>query len=228
MKKFSRNLKAKHGFTLAEVLVTLGIIGVVSAMTVPSLMKNHQRQVYVTQLHKVYNEFSQALELYVSDQRAVNLRETRLYNNAAGLRNFVQNYLKVTKDCQTSYTPCFAEEYQKINGGDNVSLKNSQCNFSFTLPSGAAICADTAAMEDVKVDDDNTISSSFTGDGSMLMSLEVDINGIQGPNVLGRDFFYIAVDKDGNFFDTDYNKDTFNTTTGFFGKIVDDGWKMDY
>ena len=47
-------------FTLAEVLVTLGIIGVVSAMTVPTLMQNYQRQSYVTQLHKVYNEVQQA------------------------------------------------------------------------------------------------------------------------------------------------------------------------
>lgn len=39
------------GFTLAEVLVTLGIIGVVSAMTVPTLMQNHQRKTYVAQLH---------------------------------------------------------------------------------------------------------------------------------------------------------------------------------
>ena len=46
----------KHGFTLAEVLVTLGIIGVVSAMTLPTLVKNHQRQVYVTQLQKVYKD----------------------------------------------------------------------------------------------------------------------------------------------------------------------------
>ena len=44
-------MKRKSAFTLAEVLVTLGIIGVVSAMTVPSLMQNYQRQSYVTQLH---------------------------------------------------------------------------------------------------------------------------------------------------------------------------------
>ena len=62
-------------FTLAEVLVTLGIIGVVSAMTVPTLMQNYQRQSYVTQLHKVYNEMSQALLRYQTDKNAVNLRE---------------------------------------------------------------------------------------------------------------------------------------------------------
>ena len=49
---------ARLGFTLAEVLVTLGIIGVVSAMTLPTLVKNHQRQVYVTQLQKVVNELT--------------------------------------------------------------------------------------------------------------------------------------------------------------------------
>lgn len=37
--------KFNNGFTLAEVLVTLGIIGVVSAMTVPTLMQNYQRKV---------------------------------------------------------------------------------------------------------------------------------------------------------------------------------------
>ncbi len=50
--------RIKKGFTLAEVLVTLGIIGVVSALTVPTLMQNHQRKVFVTQLHKVYSEIS--------------------------------------------------------------------------------------------------------------------------------------------------------------------------
>ena len=55
-------MKKFKAFTLAEVLVTLGIIGVVSAMTVPTLMQNYQRQSYVTQLHKVYNELGQALQ----------------------------------------------------------------------------------------------------------------------------------------------------------------------
>ena len=62
-------MKNKLAFTLAEVLVTLGIIGVVSAMTVPTLMQNYQRQSYVTQLHKTYNEISQALLRYQTDKK---------------------------------------------------------------------------------------------------------------------------------------------------------------
>ena len=65
-------------FTLAEVLVTLGIIGVVSAMTVPTLMQNYQRQSYVTQLHKVYNEMSQVFQQMMTDRNALNLKETGL------------------------------------------------------------------------------------------------------------------------------------------------------
>ena len=60
------------------MLVTLGIIGVVSAMTVPTLMQNYQRKSYVTQLHKVYNEVQQALLQYQTDRNAVDLKEAGL------------------------------------------------------------------------------------------------------------------------------------------------------
>ena len=72
-------MKHSHskGFTLAEVLVTLGIIGVVSAMTIPTLVKNHQRTVYVTQLKKVVTELAQAADRAASDNNAVSLDETK-------------------------------------------------------------------------------------------------------------------------------------------------------
>ena len=91
------NSQRRFGFTLAEVLVTLGIIGVVSAMTVPSLMQNYQRQSYVAQLHKVYNELSQSLVRYQTDKNAVNLREAGL-NNHDALSDFVKSTFKVVKN----------------------------------------------------------------------------------------------------------------------------------
>ena len=85
-------------FTLAEVLVTLGIIGVVSAMTVPTLMQNYQRQSYVTQLHKTYNEMSQALLRYQTDRNALNLREAGM-SSQAEVNNFISSYFKVVNSC---------------------------------------------------------------------------------------------------------------------------------
>ena len=50
-------------FTLAEVLITLGIIGVVAALTIPTLMANHRKQVVVTRMQKFYTTFNQAIML---------------------------------------------------------------------------------------------------------------------------------------------------------------------
>ena len=50
----------KAAFTLAEVLITLGIIGVVAAMTMPTLIANYQKQVATTRLKKFYTTYSQA------------------------------------------------------------------------------------------------------------------------------------------------------------------------
>ena len=55
-----RNRKA---FTLAEVLITLGIIGVVAALTIPSLISNYQKNQTVTQLQKFYTNMNQAIKL---------------------------------------------------------------------------------------------------------------------------------------------------------------------
>ena len=51
----------KTAFTLAEVLITLGIIGVVSAMTLPTLIESHNRQVVETRLKKFYSTINQAI-----------------------------------------------------------------------------------------------------------------------------------------------------------------------
>ena len=104
----------KKAFTLAEVLVTLGIIGVVSAMTVPTLMQNYQRKVYVTQLHKFYNELSQALLQYQTDKNAVNLSEAGL-NSVDSVSNFFKTYFKLVNICDDK-SPCLADSYTNMSG----------------------------------------------------------------------------------------------------------------
>lgn len=57
----------KKGFTLAEVLITLGIIGVVAAMTLPSVVGNYKKKVTVTRLKKFYSTMQQAIQLSEKD-----------------------------------------------------------------------------------------------------------------------------------------------------------------
>ena len=62
------NMKySKKGFTLAEVLITLGIIGVVAALTIPTLMANHRKTVVETRLAKFYSSINQAIQMAEAD-----------------------------------------------------------------------------------------------------------------------------------------------------------------
>ena len=56
----------RFGFTLAEVLITLGIIGVVAAMTMPTLMNQTQGAQYKTAYKKALSALSQAVTLNVA------------------------------------------------------------------------------------------------------------------------------------------------------------------
>ena len=75
-------------------------------MTVPTLVQNHQRKTYVTQLHKVYNEFQQASLQYMTDRNAINLKEAGLTTNAA-VDSWIKTYFKVVQECDTMDN-CFA------------------------------------------------------------------------------------------------------------------------
>ena len=57
----------KRGFTLAEVLITLGIIGIVAAMTMPTLIGNYQKNVTVNRLKKNYATISQMFTKAIND-----------------------------------------------------------------------------------------------------------------------------------------------------------------
>ncbi len=209
----------KAAFTLAEVLVTLGIIGVVSAMTVPSLMQNYQRQSYLTQLHKVYNEMQQALVQYQTDTNAVNLTEAGLTSNVK-LRSFIKSYFKVIKECE-ELEGCFASDYKNLNGGSANFAKLK----SFVLASGASIRPTLSA-----------------GNSDINVYFAVDVNGPKGPNILGRDCFFIFVFNNGMIDDNgtsaplsrDEREKLFdehcfgNGTTGCFGRILNDNWEMTY
>ena len=52
----------KKAFTLSEVLLTISIIGVVAALTMPGLISNYKVKVYVSQLEKSLSQFEQAMQ----------------------------------------------------------------------------------------------------------------------------------------------------------------------
>ena len=73
----------KKGFTLAEVLVVLGVIGVVSALTLPSLMSNTATVQIGPKLAKAVSMFDQANAALLSDMDVDSLLETNLFEQNA-------------------------------------------------------------------------------------------------------------------------------------------------
>ena len=79
-------------------------------MTIPTLMQNHQRKTYVTQLHKAYNEIQQAFLQEMTDKNAVDLREAGLGINS-NMKGFIQRHFKVVQSCDSGITePCFVTD----------------------------------------------------------------------------------------------------------------------
>ncbi len=192
-------------------------------MTVPTLMQNHQRKTYVTQLHKVYNELSQALLQYQTDKNAVNLKEAGLTSQAA-INDFITNYFKIVQSCEKT-DPCFASAYKHIAGQAGEFTKTN----SYVLSSGASI------------------RPRYYPEGNILLSFVVDINGQKGPNIIGRDLTVMYIYSNGmiddylsdnmpplteeireTLFAQSCNSSSSTEVYGCFGKILNDNWEMTY
>ena len=155
---FNRFNSKNNGFTLAEVLITLGIIGVVAAMTLPTLIQNQQKRSLEVATQKFYSTMSQAVKKYMADKGVDDLRNTPLasdnYSNDEGdytdsseaiasIRDFVTKYLKVVKECDHEANNCFAPVYKKWDGSapdrNFTTVANWDMRRDYVLADGAVI-----------------------------------------------------------------------------------------
>lgn len=143
------NKQHKIAFTLAEVLITLGIIGIVAAMTMPALVANYQKKQTVTQLKRTYSILSQALvaaqqeygDMSGWEYSGMNL-EADETNDA--LNNFVQKYLephiKIIEYCYGDFSnkSCFYKSYSR--GGVGLGSASPTSNVaSFIMNDGVVV-----------------------------------------------------------------------------------------
>lgn len=158
----------KQGFTLAEVLITLGIIGVVAVLTLPSIVAHQRKVEYSSRLKKFYSMMEQAIRMSEEDNGEI-LSWTRsgaTQMDDEGKTDYDANG-KVSKDFFSTYfLPYF--KYTKFEDGKNVILENG---------------AKSGQNPKVYLPDGSTIS---LWNGS-CMDITYDVNGDSMPNVSGRD-----------------------------------------
>ena len=117
-------------FTLAEVLITLGIIGIVAAMTLPTLIMNHRKQVTVNKVKKFYTVMSQATNSAIAEYGSMeDWQGFTTTRNGEEMQNWFDTYLKpylkvidefVKTDEETGYSTLFVV----LSDGSVLSMVN--------------------------------------------------------------------------------------------------------
>jgi prepilin-type N-terminal cleavage/methylation domain-containing protein len=182
-------MKKIYGFTLSETLITLGVIGVVAALTLPTLIKNFQMKAYETAFKKEYSAIQNTLNYLAAEE---NLTECYVYfylpTNGDG------QYGAISSDCaeiwqglaknlhmtSISQVSNYTKKSEVVaNGGSmvnpSVDYNLILDNHSYMLPDGAIVGFSKA-------------TSSYTAPTILL-----DVNGKKGPNKWGYDVFYLTL-----------------------------------
>ncbi len=187
--------KRRAAFTLAEVLITLGIIGVVAAMTMPSLIQKHQEKAAVTALKKAYSILSQAVQIAIAENGTPdNWGYTT--EDVDKMLKTIEPYLKVTKTCYEIGDKCRnIADIIMLNGGvwtaaDVWHIKN-KTRAALVLNDGMVISA--LALSD----DCSTVYGKGKEAEHICGEYIVDINGNKSPNTVGKDNFIFNLTKYG-------------------------------
>ena len=222
----------KAAFTLAEVLITLGIIGVVAAITLPTLIKNYQKQVYVTQLKKVVNTLENNSRKILADEGVDSLKDTPLYSVDGSIpdgnhdfklnKDYFEKHYKLTPLSETTEYAKMIKSAKRFFTADGDDIYNYYSN------DGACI----------------TVFSDEMG-----WYVIVDINCDKRPNNAGYDQFVLRFSNNGLITFDGGVEATFCTSemmnmqeenhvdvgeklayigAACFARIVQDGWKMNY
>lgn len=200
--------KYMHGFTLAEVLITLGIIGIVAALTIPQLIKNYEKKVLHTQFLKVYSDLNNASKLFEIHE-GLSLQEyskgksipkdtasKNSYESTDTLKRFMK-YFKVNNKVTNSIYgsqedgELRKDVYKRILGYIPQTLSGTD---GLSQP-----CDESAIMTDATgrfFTMDNDLVSQYK-DVKIGPKICVDTNGKKGPNKYGYDWFTFAFTENG-------------------------------
>lgn len=227
----------KKAFTLAEVLITLSIIGIVAALTIPTLMSKYQKTQYVTQLKKDYSMWNQALIQMANDAGCPGdiscIFDT---TDETTIGNKLAEAFKVAKNCRKTDTGCFPDVVAQTvdyKAGWSGPGWDTTSTYRFTTADGMAI-----RFYSVHKDCNYGIDQLKK---VCIDQMAIDVNGLKGPNSIGRDIFKFTIVNDNGpaFYPAGGPKFNYWSSSGgcagsgyqgggCAGRIIDDGWDMKY
>ena len=183
-------MNIKKAFTLAEVLITLGIIGVVAAMTMPALISKYRERVFVERLKQTYSIFSQAYLMAVRENdnpENWDLDKRATMAGASKVFDIFSPYLNKAEVCREK-SGCFADSYKTFSGYNyNYAPKDHTMYARGILANGVSFALASSGT-----------GCSYYNDKiypGICAILYVDLNGYQLPNKAGIDYFGFFITK---------------------------------
>jgi prepilin-type N-terminal cleavage/methylation domain-containing protein len=174
-------------FTLAEVLITLLIIGAVASLTIPTIIADTEKAETATQVKKYQSVLSQAVMNIKNEYGSIINSPLNSNGDYINGWNTLKPYLNLAKDCGTATgQTCWANGiYKHLNNTDWVNFNNY-----FVL--GRGVLADGSSI-DYEARINCITNKSTTNKGPLYNSncgtIYIDVNGHKPPNTAGRDVF---------------------------------------
>ncbi len=218
-------------FTLAEALITMTILGVVAALTVPALLNTYMHRVCADQLKRVVGEINTAASTVITEENAAEAANedapnaqpgfyftragSSTSNQNEGAQYFLNNFIRHNIEGRAL---TFVNQY-----------KNSAGREIGTIPPDYTDCVQTQTNASICMHYDG-------GDGgSNLQRIFVDVNGKQRPNVIGVDLFVMQITNTGSVADiTPANanncgtgNDVTTAASGCLQRVIDNGWRIE-
>ena len=179
-------VKNINSFTFAEVLITLGVVGIVAAMALPQLIRNYQHKVLETQFKKSVSVISQVV-LHTKNELGIDkLAEycTQLknstYPNARGCYLSFFNNLSALSKKTHGYTYYVIKRYN-----DKILTYNGKQQITKSALAGIG-----EGVFQTKLMPDGSFINMYIIEGQMYIA--TDTNGKKGPNKYGYDWFVFA------------------------------------
>lgn len=226
------------GFTLAEVLITLLIIGVVASLVIPALVNNTNKAEYIAKLKKEYSILQQAFTLIEMDAGGSILYDSN-FNSSTGdnmtdsnAMNTFASKLNVIKNCGSGAGCWYASPLKNLGGNEDTPNLEAKWTNNY----GKAILTDgTMIRFDINNSNCLTTQGSAPAGSPLYLSgcgdIRIDVNGASGPNKIGIDVFGFYITQNGIYpkgifndgYSCDINSTSYVTSDGCSSKILIEG-----
>ena len=244
----------KKGFTLTEMIIVLGIVGIIAGLTIPALITNYNNKVFVSELKRVCSEIDLAAKQAIADEEAnadnfempnINHETGEVVSEVDENANIESGFYSTNAGMSTSNAEqgaryflntyfkhvdtncgqrCMAKSYK--NPHDNI---NNVAIIAFPPPVGSG----EKQFYCIKLFSGSSLCMAYRENAMVGI---IDVNGPNAPNRVGKDLFVLRISNNGDFEDfspnsedcnvrnDEYSNAYVNFASGCLSKVINNGW----